>query len=353
VAGTYDTTDTLGVNLTVSQGVLDSVSAQQAAAYASLCYLGGEMLAYTISTQTGASDYSLTELWRGLYGSSYAAHPIGTPFARLDGQIIKVKYPVNLLGTTMFVKFQSFNQFGQQPQPLSACTAYQVTLNPAVAKPDTPTNFSMVGWGSSLNLQCDAMPRAAGYTWSIYKADGVTLIAAYHTVGPAFAYTAVQAALDGIQRSYVATVMATNSAGASGVATSAVLNKPAPPALVTGGSTVTGGGGQANIAFTAQPGVLGYIAFYSATSGFSPMTTGQVATSAISPLAIYAAIGTWYYVVAAYDAWTANPAFLNLSAQQSFVLTATGVAPTGGATGSSGGGYQGGGGGGRGGGQIP
>src|SRR5215470_7783811 len=87
-AGTEpDTTNTLSVDLTESRGELLSVSAGDAANLVTLCYVGGELLAYQTATLTAAGKYGLTNLYRGAYGTAIVDHPSGTKFARLDGSV--------------------------------------------------------------------------------------------------------------------------------------------------------------------------------------------------------------------------------------------------------------------------
>ena len=109
-----------------------------------------------------------------------------------------------------------------------------------------------------------------------------------------------------------------------------------------GGNTI-GGATDATVtcAASADPDLAGYVLFYSSTSGFNPSTSGGVLSSGIPSITIYGlAAGTYYARIAAYDGWTADPAFLNLSAERSFAITAGGGSSPGGG-GDGGGGYNG------------
>src|SRR5580704_10481446 len=77
-----DTGDTLGVDLTMSQGQLLSGTQADADAYVTLCYCGGELLSYETAALTAAYNYNLTYLRRGAYGTAIAAHAGGASFAR-------------------------------------------------------------------------------------------------------------------------------------------------------------------------------------------------------------------------------------------------------------------------------
>ena len=65
-----DTADTLAVNLAESGGVLSSGSAADAQLGNTLCIVDSELVSYETATLTSANNYSLTTLYRGLYGTS-------------------------------------------------------------------------------------------------------------------------------------------------------------------------------------------------------------------------------------------------------------------------------------------
>jgi hypothetical protein len=119
-----DATNTLSVDLSESRGQLASVSTTDAANLATLCYAGGELLAYQTATLTAASKYALTTLYRGAYGSTITGHPAGTAFARLDGSIGRFSYQNSLIGQTIYLKFASMNIVGGGLQSLSSLPVY-------------------------------------------------------------------------------------------------------------------------------------------------------------------------------------------------------------------------------------
>lgn len=123
-----DAIDTLSVDLTQSLGQLASVSATDAANLVTLCYVGGELIAYQTATLTAASKYNLTILYRGAYGSTIANHPAGTQFARLDASIGRFSYPNTLIGQTIYLKFPSMNIVGGGLQDLASVPAYTYTV---------------------------------------------------------------------------------------------------------------------------------------------------------------------------------------------------------------------------------
>ena len=211
--------------------------------------------------------------------------------------------------------------------------------------PDAATAPTLVSWGTSLNVQTSAVPRARMYRWRLYKADGTTLIATRDTTDRSLSYTAAQAATDGAQRSYVVKVCGVNAAGEGVGAASGALTNPAPatvasPAIAGGATTATG-----TCTASSDPDVTGYALFYAISSGFDPVTTGGVVTSGTPSVQVFGlAAGTYYGRLAVYDSWTGNPALLNLSGEMPFTITTGGGStPSGGGT--DGGGYDGGGGG--------
>jgi hypothetical protein len=119
-----DVTNTLSVDLTESQGQLASVSTTDAGNLVTLCYVGGELLAYETAALTAASKYALTTLYRGAYGSTITDHPQGTLFARLDGSIGRFSYQKTLIGQTIYLKFASVNIVGGGLQSLNSLPVY-------------------------------------------------------------------------------------------------------------------------------------------------------------------------------------------------------------------------------------
>jgi hypothetical protein len=97
-----------------------------------LCLIGTEIVGYQTATLTSANHYGLTNLRRGLYGTTIASHASGQTFARLDEALFKYDYGSLALGTTIYVKLPSFNIFGRAIEDISTVTAYTVQLSPNV-----------------------------------------------------------------------------------------------------------------------------------------------------------------------------------------------------------------------------
>jgi hypothetical protein len=125
---TIDTADTLSVDLSQSNGELLSGSQADATSLATLCYVDGEYVAYQNATLTGGNTYNLTYLVRAAYGTHASAHSAGADFARLDNSIFKYAYTQDFIGTTLYIKFASFNIYGGGQQTLADVQPYTYTL---------------------------------------------------------------------------------------------------------------------------------------------------------------------------------------------------------------------------------
>lgn len=159
-----DTTDTLSVDLTASEGVLNPVTHADADAFRTLAYLSappsgsalattGELISYGAVASTGTYTDNLTYLRRALYGTTAASHATNDLFTRLDvadssTTLLRYELPTQYIGATIYLKFVSFNIYGQAAQDISTVTAY--TYAPTGAGygggsggvPTTPTGLS-------------------------------------------------------------------------------------------------------------------------------------------------------------------------------------------------------------------
>jgi hypothetical protein len=150
----------LTVDLSASSGTLSSVSPLAAANGASLCalrYPGGtlEFLSYTTATLVSGSIYTLTGLYRGLYGTPAYDQPAGAQFLYLgSGEYYAQVLPPQYIGHNLWLKFPSFNITGSGGQALSAALAYQYTPLGAPLNPNVITaRFAMA-------IETLASPRA-------------------------------------------------------------------------------------------------------------------------------------------------------------------------------------------------
>lgn len=175
-----DTTHTLAVSLLMSNGsLIDAQSAGDAAAGSTLSYVQGEFVSFQTTALTGTNAYNLTQLYRGLYGSSPGAHVTGDKFIRLDDQIFKYDLPAKYIGVPLYIKFQSYNQFQGALEDLSTVAVYTVT----------PTGAAF-GTGTAGAPSATAVPSTssgAGFvrvTWTANSAnDNVTGYDVYRATG--------------------------------------------------------------------------------------------------------------------------------------------------------------------------
>jgi hypothetical protein len=301
------------------------------------------LLSYADLAVTSANHFNLTYLRRGQRGSVPAAHSNGAQFVRLDDAIFKFAYPDINVGSTVYVKFTSFNLYGRAAQSLASVSAYTLGLAVSASIPATPTGLALAAGGStwtgnSIDVICAPSALATSYTFKIYDSAGTTLIRTITNSAPAASYGASDAAVDGPARSYKISVIANSAAGSSAESSKVSITNAAPAALAS--PAAAGGATSATITSTASgdADLGGYIVFYGAASGFDPATTGGAVKGGLPSLTIYGlAAGTYYCKIAAYDPWTNKPSLLNLSTELSFTITTGGGStPTGGGTGGGG-----------------
>ncbi len=133
---------TLRVDLTESKGQLLSGTDQDLAQGNTLCYLGGELLAYSSAVLVSPYVYDLTMAFPypgGLYGTGTEVHPSGTSFGRLDKQVFSFPYDKTQIGQNIYVKLLSFNLFGGGGQNLSDVDPYIHTIIGPPIPPDVAT----------------------------------------------------------------------------------------------------------------------------------------------------------------------------------------------------------------------
>ncbi|HEY5046927.1 MAG TPA: phage tail protein, partial [Rhizomicrobium sp.] len=150
-SGNLDTANTLAIDLTESVGILPTTATHGdadasrtlsllTASFSSTVPNNGELLAYGAVGATGAYTSSLTYLRRALYGTALGDHPAGSFFTRIavgnnenllgqSGLIFPL--PAQYIGATIWLKFQSYNVFGNELQDISAVTAYAYTTTGA------------------------------------------------------------------------------------------------------------------------------------------------------------------------------------------------------------------------------
>lgn len=135
-----DGADKCSVSLVESAGALASGTKADAQNGVTLCVAGNgtnfELFSYETAALMSLNSYNLTNLYRGLYGTSPTnAWAANTQFARLDSNIFTYSLPSALTGVQLYFKFQSYNIYGNSVQDLFECAVYTYT----------PTGDGMVG----------------------------------------------------------------------------------------------------------------------------------------------------------------------------------------------------------------
>lgn len=194
VGQTIDTTTTLGVDLSESAGTLISGTQSDALALNTACWVEGEVIAFKTATLTATSKYNLNYLVRGAFGTESSigggadfssddfssadfatgGHPIGSRFVRLDAGVVAIPFDKSKIGSTIFVKFQSFNVWGGGLQSLADCAPYTYVITGlALASPlATITNLTSKIVTGRLNLTWDEIDDfRSGIRYEIRQGD--------------------------------------------------------------------------------------------------------------------------------------------------------------------------------------
>lgn len=308
-----DTTSSLNVNLSVSNGALAPATLQAANDLTTLCYLDGELISYRDSTLTSANNYTLAYLIRGAYGSPISSHASSSKFARLDDSIFKYDYDKKFVGRTIYLKFQSFNIYGGGIQDLGSLSHYTYTFAGAQI-PNVPNLFLQQPFtGDSAKFKWGAVDGAVKYYVEVKRivSSAYVTLRTLYTQDLQYEYTWQDSIADGgPYRAITLFVTAIAQNGQSGVAAVQAANNPVPDAL--SGISITGGYSLFSVSFNADtsPDVMGYQIWMSPTSGFTPSGGNLVYDGTSNSRTIFAdAAGTvipttattYYFRVAAYD----------------------------------------------------
>lgn len=144
----------------------------------------GELLAFGNVVATGTYSANLTYLERGQYGTTARSHAAGEQFTLIDvlgnsGTSIAFDLPAQYIGQPLYLKFSSYNAFGNAAQDLSACTEYLYIPTGAGygtgtdGAPATPTGLSAVGGPASAAVVWNANALADNViTYRLFRADG-------------------------------------------------------------------------------------------------------------------------------------------------------------------------------------
>ena len=180
---TLDTTSTLSVDLSQSEGTLESGTQDDMTSLNTRCYVGppmgtaqGEIVAYQTATLgTQQFNYDLTNFVRGAYGTEdqIATWPIGTSFARLDQGVTAFPYDQSRIGATVYLKFLSFNVYGGGTQSLADVLPYAYTIQGYALSSPLPNvmNFRSSYVAATTNLSWDEVVDFRPVLYEIRKGD--------------------------------------------------------------------------------------------------------------------------------------------------------------------------------------
>lgn len=149
-------TGLLGVDLGVSLGSLETATQADADTGSTLFQLGDELLSYETATLFATNAYNLSYIRRGLMGTLNEPHATGTPFVRLDASIFKFPFNSTQAGKTIYVKFQSYNIYGEQAVDLSQCIAH--TFEPTTLTTPIPPTADWNATGTTFTQGASSVP---------------------------------------------------------------------------------------------------------------------------------------------------------------------------------------------------
>ena len=143
-----DTSNTLSVDMTISGGELVSVTPAQENSFVTLAAIVDadgslELISYETVAMTAQNRYNITNLRRGVYGTTIKSHAIGAEFTYIGATgVFNYQYPAQYAGETMYFKFASFNTTGNQVQDLSQCIEYPFLIPGTSLQPPSTGPFT-------------------------------------------------------------------------------------------------------------------------------------------------------------------------------------------------------------------
>lgn len=194
-AGTDPETSALRVALNGAASLL-GCTATECDQFVTMSMVEAEVMSYQSASLVAAGTYDLgTRRRRAGYGTANVAHASGVPFVRLDDNIIRIPIDPSQLGTTVYLKFLSYNAFGQTPRTLATETAYTYVVGSSVEFPDVPAipgSFTATSVADGVNLTwANVNPAAVAATtieyapastgpWTVLGQEGSTSTTFHH-----------------------------------------------------------------------------------------------------------------------------------------------------------------------------
>jgi len=321
-----DTTNTLKVDLSTSNGALTGGTLLDRDLFNTLSYVGGELVSYQNANLTGANAYDLTSLRRGVYGTNISSHAAGSTFVRCDEAVFRMPYDAAYKGKTIYMKLRAFNIYGGALQDLSTLTAYTYTVLGApvgtVAGLALETPFA----GTDCSIKWAPYAGASSYKVEVYS-GGVLRRTISSLTAPRYTYTLQDAKADGgPYRTLEFRVYAVNEVGES--SSPAVLPATNPQAAAPTGVSISAALTSISI-FAEKPSDTDYsgtLIWMSQTMGFTPGPLNLVydGSDNYSNILDLGENTTWYIRIAHYDVFSKDA--LNVSSEFNATTGAAGGA---------------------------
>ncbi len=164
-----DTTDTLSVDVSRSHAELGSIDPALNADFANMALVENELVSYQTATLTGVDSYNLTTAFRGVLGTTIASHGIGAQFVRMDENVLEIPITPARIGTTLYFKFLSFNQFGKSIEELSDVSPYTYIPAPSWSVANASGNFTAAGTVNGIAFTWGANLLPGGYVVELWE----------------------------------------------------------------------------------------------------------------------------------------------------------------------------------------
>lgn len=137
-----DMTQTITVDMNMSNSELLSGTKEDADRLNTLCYVDGELMAYQNAELTDIGIYKLSYLNRGAYSSEIKAHYKNSQFARIDEDVfLKIPFCKEDIGKKLAIKCPTFNSFGAGLQSIGDVLPYYYTIQGTALK-QAPENVT-------------------------------------------------------------------------------------------------------------------------------------------------------------------------------------------------------------------
>ncbi len=133
-----------------------------------------EWMAYEVAALVSGSEYDLSTLYRGLYGTAPAAHANTDEFMLIDDAVTKIPWPNGVQGTTVYFKLPAFNLYGSQLEDLASVSSFSYVIGGAPLALTTPvptitvtiaTNDSLTVTTAKASAIVSAPPGATSIKW--------------------------------------------------------------------------------------------------------------------------------------------------------------------------------------------